>query len=132
MRPDKGSLLDTHVLLWVLADAPFLGSRFRHRVNSSAPVYFSPLSLVEIAIKAQKGYLSSHDDLGLHLTRIGFRPLSLDTESAHAVTRFPGLEGHDPFDRMLVAQAAAHSLCFYTSDKKIAELDLGFVKNPKI
>ena len=52
MRPPKGTLLDTHVLLWTLAGSSELGSRFRNLLGSHGPVFFSAISLVELAIKS--------------------------------------------------------------------------------
>jgi len=56
------------------------------------------------------GKLPAISNLLPQLEECGFRSLPLDGESALGISRFPGLERHDPFDRLLVSQALAHSL----------------------
>jgi PIN domain nuclease of toxin-antitoxin system len=48
----------------------------------------------------------------------GLEPLPFDEESALYGTRLPSLH-RDPFDRMLIAQAIAHSLTIVTPDPLI-------------
>ena len=51
-------LLDTHSLLWVLADDARLGPSARSALTAAPAVYSSPISVVEIAIKTLLGKLS--------------------------------------------------------------------------
>lgn len=129
MRPQRGVLLDTHVLLWVLDGAREISQRLVALLNSERPVYFSAVSMVEVAIKAQRGTLPELGNLAPPLREAGFRELPLDSASAEAMTRFPGLAGHDPFDRMLVGQAAAHTLDFETADRKLLALGLPHIND---
>jgi PIN domain nuclease of toxin-antitoxin system len=50
----------------------------------------------------------------------GLEPLPFDEESALYGTRLPSLH-RDPFDRMLIAQAIAHSLTIVTPDPLITQ-----------
>lgn len=55
------------------------------------------------------------------------------SESATSeISRFPSLDGHDPFDRMIFAQAAATpNTTFYTADRTLLELGLGWVRDAR-
>lgn len=119
MRPLQGVLLDTHVVLWTMRDAVSLSARLRRVLESDAPLYFSAVSSAEISIKIQLGLLATPPDLSAQLVGLGMRELPFDAESAVAMMRFPGLSHHDPFDHMLVAQAATHRLSFETADRKL-------------
>lgn len=57
-------LLDTHVLLWWLSDAPALNDEARDAIGDAATiVYVSAASAWEISIKKALGKLDSPDDL---------------------------------------------------------------------
>lgn len=131
MRPLKGTLLDTHVLVWTLADSPQLGSRFRNLLGSYGPIFFSAISIVELAIKASVREFPRELLTPETLVSVGLRELPLDAASATQVNRFPGLTHHDPFDRILVAQAAHHSLFFETADRKILETGYADIRDPR-
>jgi PIN domain nuclease of toxin-antitoxin system len=131
MRPQKGTLLDTHVLLWALKGARELGSRVVSLLNSSAPIHFSPVSIIEIVIKTAAGRLPPIPDLIDVLETAGFRSLPLDTASALEVNRFSELQGTDPFDRALLAQALTHSLYFETADRRLLSLDIADVRDAR-
>ena len=129
MRPQRGVLLDTHVLFWALNGAREISQRLVSLLNSERPLYFSAVSMVEVAIKAQRGTLPELTHFLTAMLEAGFRELTLDSASADAITRFSGLAGHDPFDRMLVGQAAAHSLDLETADQKLLSLKLPFIRD---
>jgi len=122
-------LLDTHVLFWALDGAREISQRLISLLNSERPMYFSAVSMVEVAIKARRGTLPEIPQFLPALLETGFRELPLDSASADALTRFSGLASHDPFDRMLVGQAAAHSLDFETADRKLLSLKLPFIRD---
>lgn len=108
-------LLDTHALLWWLADQP-LDPQARARIEDpGALVAVSAASIWEIAIKRQIGRIRFEGPLSDHLQRNAFEPLAISV--AHA-ERAGGLPPHhrDPFDRMLVAQAQAEDLTLVTRD----------------
>jgi PIN domain nuclease of toxin-antitoxin system len=114
-------LLDTHILLWALADPLSLSERARDAVTDAAnDVYVSSLSLWEIAIKARLGKLSA-DVQEVHAAALvtGFRPLPFTLEHAIAIAGLP--EHHrDPFDRGLIAQAQVEPLFLLTHDGVLA------------
>ena len=114
-------LLDTHLLLWVMADAPALSSRARAEIAAAEMVYASAASLWEISIKAALGKLTvDQADLTDKLAQAGLHPLPVTSDHAAAVRRLPDIH-RDPFDRMLVAQAVSEPLRLLTHDRILTQ-----------
>lgn len=116
-------LLDTHVVLWWLAADPALSDDLRSLLDSEPEVYVSPTSLWEIAIKQTIGKLPDVPDLLERVRDSGFRGLPVTHEHALAAGRLP-LIHHDPFDRMLIAQARCESLVLATRDAAIQKYEV--------
>ena len=112
-------LIDTHVLLWWLAESPKLTKTARAQIAEAEIVYVSAASVWEMAIKVSTGKLRAPDDLEKQLQRHGFVELPVSVN--HAL-RVATLARHhaDPFDRMLVAQASFESLTLVTADPQFA------------
>jgi PIN domain nuclease of toxin-antitoxin system len=117
-------LLDTNALIWYLNDSPRLGRAARNILFGNDRVCFSPVSLVELKIKELKGKNNPTADLGTAFLSLGFRELPFKSEDAMQLVNFPSLAHHDPFDRMIVCQAATHNASLMTSDSVL--LSLGF------
>lgn len=114
-------LLDTHIILWVLADHPALSKAARKYIDQSELVFASSVSLWEMHIKIALGKLNLNaDDLPQRLADSGLEPLPVTWEHAHALGRLP-LIHRDPFDRLLIAQAISEPLKFLTADMLLAE-----------
>ena len=115
-------LLDTHALLWWLADDQRLGAKARTRIDDPGnEVLVSHVSLWEIAIKVGIGKLRL--DMGDAIAAIGERGLSqLSLAPAHLIT-LAALERHhrDPFDHMLVAQAIVEGASLVTEDSRMRD-----------
>ena len=113
-------LLDTHVLLWWLADAPELSEAARDLIrDSNRAVWVSAASAWEIAIKKALGKLEAPDDLVAALEANGFRSLPIRVTHALLAGSLPRIHD-DPFDRMLVAQALCEPMRLLTTDKVLA------------
>jgi PIN domain nuclease of toxin-antitoxin system len=112
-------LLDTHVLLWWLADDPALSRQARRLIANEPEVFASAASAWEIAIKRALGKLEAPDDLPSALDEGGIRRLPIDFEHAAVAGALPR-HHDDPFDRMLVAQAQCEGLTLLTSDPRIS------------
>ncbi len=113
-------LLDTHVLLWWLADDPRLEDRARQAIADGANVVLvSAASAWEIAIKRAMGKLEAPEDLPAALGASGFEALATSVDHAIAAGALPRHHA-DPFDRMLVAQALAEELTIVTADDDFA------------
>jgi PIN domain nuclease of toxin-antitoxin system len=110
-------LLDTHALLWWLADEG-LSAQAREAVADPANlVAVSAASAWEISIKKALGKLAAPDDLEHQLEAGGFEPLPISVAHAVAAGHLPR-HHEDPFDRMLIAQALAEGLTVVTRDKR--------------
>jgi len=117
-------LLDTHVLLWWLADDPALGDRARDVISTPENrILFSAASIWEIRIKQGIGKLDVPEDFVSVLADQAFEPLAVTVAHAHAVHGLPLLH-RDPFDRMLVAQARSEHLTILTCDRIISRYDV--------
>ena len=114
-------LLDTHILLWVLQDAPELGRDARRLLDRADEIHVSSVSLWEAAIKHALGKLKVDlDALDGRLAQMRLRPLAVSWDHARKVRSLPLLHG-DPFDRMLVAQAISEPLHLLTHDATLAK-----------
>jgi PIN domain nuclease of toxin-antitoxin system len=120
-------LLDSQAVLWLLDDNPRLGPRARDAITSAQGVYVSAATVWELTIKTMLGKLSVPADLGRTLTAQGLALLSITAEHAEAIRGFPELVRHDPFDRLLVAQAACAGLRLLTADQVLLGLDRDFI-----
>jgi PIN domain nuclease of toxin-antitoxin system len=111
-------LLDTHALLWWLADDPGLSEAARSAVGDPRNVVaVSAASAWEMSIKTGLGKLRAPDDLSSELDANGFLRLAISIEHALRAGALPP-HHRDPFDRMLVAQAELESLTIVTRDQR--------------
>jgi PIN domain nuclease of toxin-antitoxin system len=118
-------LLDTHIVLWALADSPRLSARARELLADPVnECWVSAASVWEIAIKVVIG----KHQLGVALNALpdaiaeaGFRPLDVRPRHASAIA---GLDvpHADPFDRLLVAQCEVETLRLLTADAALGQL----------
>ena len=120
-------LLDSQVLLWLLDDNPRLGRQARQAITSAQGVHVSAATVWELTIKTMLGKLSVPADLSKRLTAEGLVLLSITAEHAEALRDFPELTRHDPFDRLLVAQASRTGLRLLTADQVLLDLDRDFI-----
>ncbi|HWH01488.1 MAG TPA: type II toxin-antitoxin system VapC family toxin [Pilimelia sp.] len=120
-------LLDTHVALWAITGDATLGAEFLDRLRHDPDIFLSPVSLWEITIKQAAGKLAGPPDLAERVRDMGFRELAVTHAHAIAAGRLP-LHHRDPFDRMLVAQAATEGLTLVSRDLSIALYDVDTLK----
>jgi PIN domain nuclease of toxin-antitoxin system len=83
-------------------------------------VFVSAASLWEANIKMALGKLEVRASLAATVDASGFQRLAIDFAHADAVRGLPPLHA-DPFDRMLVAQAAVDRLHLVSSDRALAQ-----------
>ena len=113
-------LLDTHALLWWLADE---GLSEQARAAIADPANFvavSAASAWEISVKKALGKLTAPDDLEQAVLTGGFAALPISIADAIAAGALPR-HHEDPFDRMLIAQASAEGLTIVTRDKRFTD-----------
>jgi PIN domain nuclease of toxin-antitoxin system len=112
-------LLDTHVLLWWLADDPSLSVLARSLIaEPQNAVFVSAISHWEIRLKSSLGKLSIPQDFEERLRREPFEKLPLKAAHTEGLARLPWLH-RDPFDRMLIAQAQGAGLRLLTHDAQL-------------
>ncbi len=121
-------LLDTHALLWWLADDSQLGRQARELVEDPGnDVLISMVSLWEIAVKTRIGRLEADiKEIMDAVQQEGFN--LLDIGVAHLLT-LAGLPVHhrDPFDHLLIAQAISEDATFISQDRNIARYPVRMV-----
>jgi PIN domain nuclease of toxin-antitoxin system len=117
-------LLDTHVLLWALAEPERLEGPVRLMIEDSAnEMLFSAASIWEIAIKAQIGRLNfpiDAVDVFESARESGFAELPVFSSAAARVRHLP-MYHRDPFDRLLIAQAISEPATLFTADAILAK-----------
>ena len=115
-------LLDTHILLWALAEPRRLDRETRATIESSdTEVLFSAASIWEIAIKSGLGrsdFAFDAEEIAQAALDTGFTEIAVRAKAAALVARLPLLH-RDPFDRVLVAQAIVEPATLYTADQQL-------------
>lgn len=120
-------LLDSQVALWLVDDSSRLGPSARRRVEAASVVYVSAGTIWELTIKAMLGKLELPDDFAQLLLAQGIASLPIRADHAAAIAGFPELIRHDPFDRLLIAQAKRERLDLLTADKVLLAGGYDFV-----
>ena len=120
-------LLDTHALIWAY------GERSRLRAETLAAiedaendVAVSAATGWEIETKRRRKALDVPGDLVEALAISHFKPLAISLEHAIAAAKLP-LHHRDPFDRLLIAQAAIEGMTIVTRDPKIARYQVAIL-----
>ncbi len=109
-------LLDTHALLWWIADDQRLSARACTVIaDSGNDVYLSAVRGWEIAIKARLGRLG----LPVGAARFVTNQVNLNDFGALPVELSHALPVHrrDPFDRLLVAQCRIEGMSILSADR---------------
>jgi len=119
-------LLDTHALLWWLADEGLSEQARKAIADPANLVMVSAASTWEISIKKTLGKLTAPDDLERQVHESGFTPLPIDLAHGIAAGQLPRRHD-DPFDRMLIAQAVAEGLTIVTHDKHFADYEVAML-----
>jgi PIN domain nuclease of toxin-antitoxin system len=91
--------------------------------DPSTSVMVSAASAWETAIKAAVGKLTVPDGLQQELKRHGFDELPVTVEDGLAAGALPRHHS-DPFDRMLIAQAARRRFVLVTADRRFTDYDV--------
>jgi PIN domain nuclease of toxin-antitoxin system len=121
-------LLDTHLVLWWMAGEP---SRISEKAlaalgsDGAAPIV-SAVTVWEAAIKRGLGKLEAPPDLLAQLEGAGVQLLPITPRHADRVASLP-LHHRDPFDRLLVAQAAIEGLPLVSDDQSLRRYEIEVV-----
>jgi PIN domain nuclease of toxin-antitoxin system len=113
-------LLDTHAALWWMsADARLSDLAEAHLSNDANEALLSAAVVWEVAIKRSLGKLKAPDGFASVLLGAGAQPLPVTLEHAAAVEELPW-HHRDPFDRLLVVQAAIEGAAVVSRDERLA------------
>jgi PIN domain nuclease of toxin-antitoxin system len=116
-------LLDTHILLWTIAESRRLSAGARALIgDAGSEITFSVVSLWEVAIKTGRGRADFRIDAGLlrrSLLDNGYAELAVSGAHVVALASLPPRH-RDPFDRMLVAEAMVEGVTLVTGDRAVA------------
>ncbi|MFN4096654.1 MAG: type II toxin-antitoxin system VapC family toxin [Sphingomonas sp.] len=119
-------LLDTHIAIWAVLDAPMLTTHARQLIQDPAnTVAVSLASLWEIAIKnGRKPEGKGAIGFSVGSARDEFAAASFDIQPfdiavLQAVEQLPRHHG-DPFDRLIVATAMTYDYRLLTHDRALA------------
>ena len=113
-------LLDTHTFLWWLAGDDGLSAGAKAAIaDESNDIFVSAASMWEIATKHRIGKLSGVAAIAGNLVKTvtdqGFIGLPISLLHAQTAGRLPGPH-HNPFDRMLVAQATLENFILVSNE----------------
>lgn len=112
-------LLDTHLLIWAVADPARLDGKTTDELEDPAnEILFSAASIWETAIKyglSRPDFMHEPNQIARAAQQTGFTELPVHATVAATVATLPPLH-RDPFDRLLIAQAMAEPALFYTAD----------------
>ena len=116
-------LLDTHIILWSVAEPEKLSQNITEDLqNDSNELWFSPISVWEIILLAEKGRISLGPDIEKSVREI-FRKIPLNEATLnHEVaiqSRSVRLPHQDPADRFLAATAIVYDFTLVTADSRI-------------
>lgn len=119
-------LLDTHVLLWLLASPERVPDEVRATLAAGTTTLLgSAVSAMEVATKARTGRLPGAEALvatwAARLAELRVEELPLRTDHA-LLAGSMRWEHRDPFDRLLVAQAIVENVTFVTADATVRAL----------
>jgi PIN domain nuclease of toxin-antitoxin system len=113
-------LLDTHALLWFVANDSALSASARSLIESTDEVFVSVASAWEIAIKVNLGNLildapSPESFFEEQMQANSFAYLPIAPAHVFRAAELP-LHHRDPFDRLLIAQALAEGFSLVTRE----------------
>ena len=117
-------LLDTHVLLWAVAEPQHLDAVTRAALEAADnEVLFSAASIWEIAIKSalrRMDFPYDPRELRRQFIANGYEELPILGHHVVAVDSLSPIH-KDPFDRILIAQAMVEGITLLTADPVIAK-----------
>lgn len=121
-------LLDTHTLLWWLADDERLGSRARELIEDPGnDVLLSVVSLWEIVVKVRVGKLHADvEKVAAAARRDGFALLDIGVAHLRKAADLP-MHHRDPFDHLPIAQAVVEGATFISEDRHTHKYPVRFV-----
>lgn len=115
-------LLDTHTVLWWLADEQ-LEADAKTLIATTPLVVVSAASVWEVGIKVALGKLRVPVPFAPVVRDAQFALLPMSAEHSDAAAALPP-HHRDPFDRMLIAQAVTEGFTVVTRDQRFRDYDV--------
>jgi len=117
-------LLDTHYMLWAIADSKRLSKKVKTIItHPSNQIIISTVSFWEVSLKSSLGKLEisgfTPEDLPEICLQIGFDIKTLSPEDSITYHRLKATYHKDPFDRMLIWQAIQNAYTFISEDEQV-------------
>lgn len=122
-------LLDTHAIYWATQSPENLSKAARKIITGPGPLVVSVASLWEIILKSRKQSLAIADPVAWWdraLADLGAGVLSIRANHVRVLDSLPEIH-RDPFDRILIAQAAADGLILVSGDETIQQYPINVV-----
>jgi PIN domain nuclease of toxin-antitoxin system len=124
-------LLDTHCLLWAMAEPERLGNKARALLeNRNTQLYLSVASSWEIAIKAKLGKIPLPQTPDLYIADVinYLNLIPLEINNNHVLqTYFLPAHHQDSFDRLLIAQSRVEKLALMTTDRQFRTYEVELI-----
>lgn len=121
--PASKYLLDTNCLIWFQENNPKLPEKVLHLIEDTKnTIYFSQISVFEIAIKLKLGklpnFLTNVEDVYQAAILDEFKYLPINNQHIFNYQSVPLLIDHrDPFDRLLIASAMHENATILSADR---------------
>jgi PIN domain nuclease of toxin-antitoxin system len=122
-------LLDTHILLWFLADTKKLPKQAVKEIRNAKTVFFSPVNLWEIGMKTSiwaEYDIKRIEDVHAGALKANLQELLITSADTMFATQLPMIH-RDPFDRLLMSQSHNNRCHLMTVDGKIAQYEMPYV-----
>ena len=120
-------LIDTHIFLWAISEPHKLSKKHKEELERlSNTIYVSSVTITELMIKSSLGKLKIDFNPISVAKESGFEMLDFSAEDALGLKDMP-FHHKDPFDRMLISQAANRNFKLMSEDGKFGLYDCKLV-----